>query len=44
VKFDPSVVKRLTDVLLVSHERTAQLVDAARQPVSTPRRMNRVQA
>lgn len=28
VKFDPSVVKRLTDVLLASHERTAQLVDA----------------
>lgn len=28
VKVDPSLVKRLTDVLLVSHERTAQLVDA----------------
>jgi thiosulfate/3-mercaptopyruvate sulfurtransferase len=26
--FDPSVVKKLTDVLLVSHEATAQIVDA----------------
>ena len=28
VSFDPQVIKRLTDVLLVSHEGTAQLVDA----------------
>lgn len=28
VSFDPEVIKRLTDVLLVSHEGTAQLVDA----------------
>ncbi|WP_437887469.1 3-mercaptopyruvate sulfurtransferase [Phytobacter sp. V91] len=28
VKFDSSTVKRLTDVLLVSHEGTAQIVDA----------------
>lgn len=28
VKFDPSRVKRLTDVLLASHEGTAQIVDA----------------
>lgn len=28
VAFDPLVIKRLTDVLLVSHEGTAQLVDA----------------
>lgn len=28
VRFDPQVIKRLTDVLLVSHEGTAQLVDA----------------
>ncbi|AJZ90634.1 3-mercaptopyruvate sulfurtransferase [Beauveria bassiana D1-5] len=28
VNFDPLVIKRLTDVLLVSHEGTAQIVDA----------------
>ena len=28
VNFDPLVIKRLTDVLLVSHESTAQIVDA----------------
>jgi thiosulfate/3-mercaptopyruvate sulfurtransferase len=28
VNFDPLTIKRLTDVLLVSHEGTAQLVDA----------------
>ena len=28
VSFNPEVIKRLTDVLLVSHEGTAQLVDA----------------
>jgi len=28
VNFDPLVIKRLTDVLLISHEGTAQLVDA----------------
>ncbi len=28
VNFDPEVIKRLTDVLLVSHEGSAQIVDA----------------
>jgi len=32
VKTDPDTVKRLTDVLLVSHEGTAQLVDARPGP------------
>ncbi|MFB0712011.1 3-mercaptopyruvate sulfurtransferase [Buttiauxella noackiae] len=32
VNFDPMVIKRLTDVLLVSHEGTAQLVDARPAP------------
>ena len=32
VKTDPTTVKRLTDVLLVSHEGTAQLVDARPAP------------
>lgn len=32
VNFDPLVVKRLTDVLLVSHEGTAQIVDARPAP------------
>jgi thiosulfate/3-mercaptopyruvate sulfurtransferase len=27
-RFDPEVIKRLTDVLLVSHEGSAQIVDA----------------
>jgi len=30
--FDPHVVKRLTDVLVVSHEKTAQIVDARPAP------------
>lgn len=32
VNFDPMVIKRLTDVLLVSHEGTAQIVDARPAP------------
>ncbi|SMG52277.1 3-mercaptopyruvate sulfurtransferase [Cedecea sp. NFIX57] len=32
VNFDPLVIKRLTDVLLVSHEGTAQIVDARPAP------------
>jgi thiosulfate/3-mercaptopyruvate sulfurtransferase len=28
VRFDPQQIKRLTDVLLVSHEGSAQIVDA----------------
>lgn len=32
VNFDPLVIKRLTDVLLVSHEGTAQIVDARPTP------------
>jgi len=32
VNFDPMVIKRLTDVLLVSHECTAQIVDARPAP------------
>ncbi|HKM96532.1 MAG TPA: 3-mercaptopyruvate sulfurtransferase [Buttiauxella sp.] len=32
VNFDPLVIKRLTDVLLVSHESTAQIVDARPAP------------
>ena len=32
VSFDPMVIKRLTDVLLVSHEGTAQIVDARPAP------------
>jgi thiosulfate/3-mercaptopyruvate sulfurtransferase len=32
VNFDPLVIKRLTDVLLVSHEGTAQIVDARPVP------------
>lgn len=32
VKIDPTTVKRLTDVLLVSHEGTAQIVDARPAP------------
>lgn len=32
VNFDPKVIKRLTDVLLVSHEGTAQIVDARPAP------------
>jgi hypothetical protein len=38
------VVKRLTDVLVVSHEKTAQIVDARPAPALTPKRMNRVRA
>jgi thiosulfate/3-mercaptopyruvate sulfurtransferase len=32
INFDPLVIKRLTDVLLVSHEGTAQIVDARPAP------------
>ena len=32
VNFEPMVIKRLTDVLLVSHEGTAQIVDARPAP------------
>lgn len=41
---DAALVKRLTDVLLASHEKTAQIVDARPAHGLTRRRTNRVLA
>lgn len=42
-QFDANAVKRLTDVLVISHEKQRKLSMPARLPVSTPKPMNRVQ-